>query len=182
MDRLMDGDIMGTPYFTNVTGFTFYFNYLMRDAPADHSYYSNFVQQSYVRRGIHVGNRSYAEDSKVEKFLREDMYKSVVPWIVELLEAPEGYKVLIYSGQLDIIVAHINTEQMLRKMKWAGAEGYQAAEKKIWKVGKDVAGYFKKFNNLTYVIVRNAGHILPYDQPKWSFDMINRFTTGKPFA
>jgi carboxypeptidase C (cathepsin A) len=30
--------------------------------------------------------------------------------------------------------------------------------------------------------VRNAGHMVPYDQPKWSFDLINRFTSGKPFV
>ena len=31
------------------------------------------------------------------------------------------------------------------------------------------------------VIVRAAGHILPYDQPRRCFDMIDRFITGRPF-
>lgn len=178
----MDGDIMGTPYFTNVTGFTFYFNFMMPKAPPDHEYYSDFVQLPHVRRAIHVGNLSYAEDSKVERFLRQDMYKSVVPWIVDLLDSPEGYRILIYSGQLDIIVANINTEEMLRKMEWSGSKAYQVATKKAWKVGREIAGYVKTAKNLTYLLVRNAGHILPYDQPKWSFDMINRFTASKLFA
>jgi hypothetical protein len=30
-------------------------------------------------------------------------------------------------------------------------------------------------------MVRNAGHILPYDQPKWAFDMIQRFIQDKDF-
>ena len=30
-------------------------------------------------------------------------------------------------------------------------------------------------------MVRNAGHILPYDQPKWAFDMIQRFIQDKEF-
>ena len=36
--------------------------------------------------------------------------------------------------------------------------------------------------NFRQVMVRNAGHILPYDQPKWAFDMIQRFVAGKSFG
>jgi vitellogenic carboxypeptidase-like protein len=180
----MDGDLTKEPaYFKNATGLNFYFNYLRATPPPDTNYYASFVQQNSVRRSLHVGSTSYVEDSKVETFLRNDMYDSVRPWIEALLDAPESYKVLIYSGQLDIIVAHTLTESMLRKMEWRGAKQFQAADRKIWRVGgTDVAGYVKKFKNLTYLVVRNAGHMIPYDQPKWAFDMINRFTAGKPFA
>ena len=49
------------------------------------------------------------------------------------------------------------------------------------RVGKELAGYSKKVGNLVQVLVRNAGHMVPYDQPRWAFDMINRFTSGKDF-
>ena len=180
----MDGDLSKEPaYFKNVTGLDFYFNFLVTSNPPDHSYYSSFVQQDSVRRSIHVGNISYDEDTKVEYFLRNDMYDSVKPWIEALLDAPQSYKVLIYSGQLDIIVANTLTDNMLRQLQWKGAAQFQKADRKIWRVGsKEIAGYVKKAKNLTYVLVRNAGHMIPYDQPKWAFDMINRFTAGKPFA
>ena len=32
------------------------------------------------------------------------------------------------------------------------------------------------------VIVRDAGHILPHDQPARGYDMIQRFVEGKAFA
>ena len=48
-------------------------------------------------------------------------------------------------------------------------------------VGGDLAGYAKTVGNFTAVLVRNAGHMVPYDQPKWAFDLINRFTSGKSF-
>jgi len=180
----MDGDLTSYPsYFKNVTGLDFYFNFLIASMPPEQNYYSSFVQQDHVRRSLHVGNASYDEDTKVEFNLRNDMYDSVKPWIEALLNAPESYNVLIYSGQLDIIVANTLTDSMLKNLDWDGAAKFQQAERKIWKVGaKDVAGYVKKAKNLTYVLVRNAGHMIPYDQPKWAFDMINRFTAGKPFA
>ena len=43
-------------------------------------------------------------------------------------------------------------------------------------------GYVRVAKNLTQVMVRNAGHILPFDQPKWAFDMIQRFIQEKAFA
>ena len=44
-----------------------------------------------------------------------------------------------------------------------------------------LAGYSKAVQNFTHVLVRNAGHMVPYDQPKWAFDMISRWVRGKDF-
>ena len=35
--------------------------------------------------------------------------------------------------------------------------------------------------NLTYAVIRAAGHIAPYDQPERTLDMITRFIEQKPF-
>ena len=48
-------------------------------------------------------------------------------------------------------------------------------------MGDELAGYAKRVGNLTVALVRNAGHMVPHDQPLWAFDLINRFTSGKPF-
>ena len=45
----------------------------------------------------------------------------------------------------------------------------------------ELAGYAKQVGNLTVAMVRNAGHMVPHDQPLWAFDLINRFTSGKKF-
>ena len=46
-------------------------------------------------------------------------------------------------------------------------------------VGVDVQTH----NNPTFlqIIVRDGGHILPFDQPERAWDMIDRFITGRPF-
>ena len=49
-------------------------------------------------------------------------------------------------------------------------------------IAGDVAGYAREVKNFRQVMVRNAGHILPYDKPKWAFDMIQRFISGKSFG
>ncbi|XP_060052016.1 probable serine carboxypeptidase CPVL isoform X1 [Erinaceus europaeus] len=176
MDKLLDGDLTSdSSYFQNVTGCSNYYNILQCKDPEDQLYYGKFLSLPQVRQAIHVGNRTFNDGSEVEKYLREDTVKSVKPWLTEIMN---NYKVLIYSGQLDIIVAAPLTEQSLMTMNWKGAQKYKKAERKIWKIFKsdnEVAGYVRQADNFSQVIVRGGGHILPYDQPLRSFDMINRF-------
>ncbi|XP_065795253.1 probable serine carboxypeptidase CPVL isoform X3 [Muntiacus reevesi] len=90
--------------------------------------------------------------------------------------------VLIYNGQLDVIVAASLTERSLMAMDWKGSQKYKKAEKKVWRILKsdpEVAGYVRQVDNFCQVIVRGGGHILPYDQPLRAFDMINRFIFGR---
>jgi len=184
IDNLIDGDLSGVPsHFKNATGLDAYFNILTDKEPKEDSYYATFVQLPHVRRSLHVGNQNFSDlGSKVEMFLREDMYHSEAHLVVDLLDAKEKYQVMFYSGQLDIIVANILTENFLKTMKWHGSAQWPNAARKIWRVGGDVAGYATVLDNLSYVLVRKAGHMVPADQPKWAFDMINRFTYKKPFA
>ncbi|XP_022440029.1 probable serine carboxypeptidase CPVL [Delphinapterus leucas] len=176
LDKLLDGDLISEPsYFQNVTGCSNYYNLLQCTEPEDQSYYRKFLSLPQVRQAIHVGNQAFSDGSKVEKYLREDTVKSVKPWLTEIMN---NYKVLIYNGQLDIIVAAPLTERSLMAMNWKGSQDYKKAERKVWKVLKsdpEVAGYVRQVDSFYQVIVRGGGHILPYDQPLRSFDMINRF-------
>merc|ERR1719219_3200277 len=100
-----------------------------------------------------------------------------------LLDA--GFKVLIYSGQLDIIIGPVLTELYLDTIPWLGIDGWKKQNRDIWKVDNSdsqVAGSSQSYENFNYVIVRNGGHILPYDQPRASYDMITRFVEGQSFV
>ena len=91
-------------------------------------------------------------------------------------------KVLIYNGQLDVIIPYAATENFVNHLQWRGAKEYSTSARRIWKVRGEVAGYARQVRNFRQVMVRNAGHILPYDQPVWAFDMIMRFVEGKSFG
>ncbi|KAG5210383.1 hypothetical protein JEQ12_015577 [Ovis aries] len=180
LDRLLDGGLISEPsYFQNVTGCSNYYNLLLCTEPEDQSYFGKFLSLPHVRQAIHVGNQTFSDGAKVEKYLREDTVKSVKPWLTEIMN---NYKVLIYNGQLDVVVAASLTERSLMAMDWKGSQKYKKAEKKVWKILKsdlEVAGYVRQVDNFCQVIVRGGGHILPYDQPLRSFDMINRFIFGR---
>ncbi|EEC06009.1 serine carboxypeptidase, putative, partial [Ixodes scapularis] len=134
-----------------------------------------------VRKAIHVGKLTFNDGDAVKAHLLEDIMKSVKPWLTVLIE---NYKVMIYNGQLDIIIAYPLTANMISAISWSGAKAFEKAPRKIWLTpsGEDVAGYVRQVGNFTEVLVRNAGHLLPYDQPEVALDMITRFIEGKPFV
>ncbi|XP_054157694.1 probable serine carboxypeptidase CPVL [Oppia nitens] len=100
------------------------------------------------------------------------------PWMPTLLD---NYKVLIYTGNVDIIVSAPATENYIRTIQWSKAQQYSRAQRVIWKVDNQIAGYVRQVGGLVQAVVRNAGHFVTYDKPKAGLDLITRFVKNKPF-
>lgn len=180
-DELLNGDLNNrSSLFKNITGFDNYYNYLVSDdTSGSMDYMGKFIQRTDIRQAIHVGNATFnGVNQIVEINLMADVMQSVAPLVSELLN---HYRVLIYNGQLDIIVAYPLTVNYLKNLQFSAADVYKTAQRYQWHVGQDLAGYVKHAGNLTEVLVRNAGHMVPTDQPLWALDLITRFTRSKRF-
>ncbi|BES88500.1 Carboxypeptidase [Nesidiocoris tenuis] len=179
-DKMLNGDL--TPYktlFWNATGLTSYFNYVTSNTNTNSGgSVENWLAKSKNRLRIHVGDQIYDEGNKVEMHLKADVMQSVRPWLEVLMD---HYRVLLYNGQLDIIVAYPLTMNYVKKLQWKGKKEYEQAERKLWYVNGELAGYAKNAGNFTEILVRNAGHMVPTDQPLWALDMITKFTQNIPF-
>lgn len=168
-------------FYFNATGLDNYFNFL---TPSYHSNpYVEFLNLNSTRNSIHVGENPYHDfNSTVEAYLIPDWMKSIRYKLPPLLE---NYKVLIYNGQNDIILGGPVCENFLRGLVWSGQNDFLSAQKIIWKVqptDQQVAGYVRQTGKFVQAVVRNAGHILPADQPRVALDMITRFVTNEPFS
>lgn len=174
--------------FTNLTGSTNYYN-ILKTEKYDFTVIDDFISRPDVKTAINVGNVEYhadednnvnvrEEDRKVEFNLKRDIMQSVSGWLTELLK---HYEVFLYNGQFDVICAYPLTENFLKNLKFDGAEEYKTAERHIWKVDNEIAGYVKKAGKLTEVLVREAGHFVAIDQPKWVLDIITKLTSGDGF-
>lgn len=181
-DELLNGDLTpnGFSYYRNWTGLQNYFNILVDNSPEDNNYYNGYLALKETRTAIHVGNRQYNNGTTVESHLVNDVMDSVRPWVEDILDA--NIRSLFYSGQLDVIVGAPLTENFLRQVVWKHRHEYVHAKRYIYKVDpKDsvVAGYVRHAGNLIYALIRNAGHMVPYDQPRVAYDMIHRFVKQK---
>ncbi|KAF5308714.1 hypothetical protein FQR65_LT06075 [Abscondita terminalis] len=156
--------------FQNSSGFMEPMNFLEVKSSACKNYIS-FLQRADVRNAIHVGNSTYNDAVRVAEYLEEDFSQSVAPWISELLE---HYRVMFYNGQVDLIVPYPLVLNVLKKLKFSGADEYKEAPRRKWYVGDELAGYVKQGGNLVEAMVRLAGHNVPYDQPEWAYDLITR--------
>jgi carboxypeptidase D len=72
--------------------------------------------------------------------------KGVTAELAEILN--NGLKVLLYSGQYDIICNHMGTERMLRELEWSGRQEWLKAHPGVWLVDKQPAGYITSSKNL----------------------------------
>ncbi|KAG0050764.1 Cell death protease [Gryganskiella cystojenkinii] len=98
-----------------------------------------------------------------------------VPAISLLPGLLEKTRILLFSGQQDLICNHIGTEYMISNMTWSGAQGFGNAPTVNWTVEDTPAGEWVQDRNLTYVLVYNSSHMVPYDVPLVALDMMNRF-------
>ncbi|GAM28682.1 hypothetical protein SAMD00019534_118580 [Acytostelium subglobosum LB1] len=174
--------VNGPPdYFQNITGEADYYDIRRTIEPTYGGNFEAYVNQTNIRALLHVGNHYFQDNNNVYLALQQDIPKSIKNLLPELIE---NIKVMFYNGQFDFIVGVSLTETFIRTIPWMGIDPFVSSSRSIWYIPSDtvnVAGYVRQYENLTQVVVRGAGHILPYDQPLRAIDMITRFVENQPF-
>jgi carboxypeptidase D len=88
--------------------------------------------------------------------------------------------VLLFSGAEDLICNHVGTEDMLSELEWNGGRGFEVspgnwAPRREWTFEGENAGFWQEARNLTYVLFQESSHMVPFDYPRRSRDMLDRF-------
>jgi len=183
-DAFLNGDTTpGGAWYTNVTGLTNYFNVATETSPS-FSFYSSYVTSPAVRAALGVGNATYSDGNiDVEVALEGDVMFSQRGRLEALLQ--QGFQVMVYNGALDLICGAPLTERYINLLNWPGNTFFLEQPKVVWHdtsyPGGAVSGYARSGGNLSFVVMRGAGHMAPFDQPERSLDLITRFVKGAPF-
>ncbi|GFT56669.1 carboxypeptidase [Nephila pilipes] len=69
----------------------------------------------------------------------------------------------------------------LHSINWNRSEEFRNADKKIWRLNNEIAGYVHNVGDFYLAVVRLAGHLVPRDQPEVTLDLITRFINGEPY-
>ncbi|XP_046988685.1 venom serine carboxypeptidase-like [Schistocerca americana] len=139
--------------------------------------FADFLQSADVRRAIHVGDAEFSSVGQVYAKMVPRFMSTARHWLEHLLDS--GIRVLCYSGQLDLIVAYALSADAFRHLQWQHAAQYREADRQPWYVGSSLAGYMKTGGNLTELLVRGAGHMVPTDKPEFALQMVTDFTRGR---
>lgn len=85
-------------------------------------------------------------------------------------------KVILYSGQNDIICSTSGTLNYLYRLDWQGIKPFINARKQVLKVQNGtIAGNYKHHDKLTFAVIYDAGHMVPLDQPNSARTMLEMF-------
>eukprot|EP00891_Asterochloris_glomerata_P003274 jgi/Astpho2/3274/fgenesh1_pm.00053_%23_4_t len=125
---------------------------------------------------------------EVNRILSPDVMKSVKHLFPDLLAT---MPVLLYQGQYDVQDGPACSEAWISSLQWSDREAFAQAKRVVWRLGDDeapaawlsqgrhsiepVAGYVKHHGPLTLVVVREAGHMVPHDQPLAARHMIENW-------
>lgn len=78
-------------------------------------------------------------------------------WMVEaVLRA--GYPVLLYQGMYDAKDGPACNEAWMRSIEWDHIKSFWDSERELWRVNRRLAGYWRRWKNLSHVVVHGAGH------------------------
>nr|CAD7431631.1 unnamed protein product [Timema monikensis] len=149
-----------------------------RDGTMEQGNITQFLERADVRTALHVGDASFDEANYVAMdTMLEELMVSARPKVEELLN--NGYRVVFFNGELDIIVGYPLIVNLCRSLEFTSREEYLSAERHKWFVDGELAGFVKKGGNLTEIMVRGAGHNVPLYVPKQAFDLIYRITRNE---
>ena len=91
----------------------------------------------------------------------------------------EGIRILIYSGDTDVVVPYNGNQAWIQNLKLETEEPWRQ-----WRAFNDknnVAGYIVKYKGLTFCTIKGTGHMVPMWKPKESFYMFQQFINDKKF-
>ncbi|KZT24363.1 alpha/beta-hydrolase [Neolentinus lepideus HHB14362 ss-1] len=106
-----------------------------------------------------------------------DMLRTSYDHVAALLE--RGVQVLIYTGTYDWICNWVGNERWVMALEWSGKEELAEAEMRGWNVDGKEVGKTRSARTLSWVTIYGAGHMAPYDKPKESLEMVNRWLAGQ---
>jgi cathepsin A (carboxypeptidase C) len=103
----------------------------------------------------------------------------MLPFHTFIPELLKEIPVLIYAGDADYICNWLGNQAWTEALEWSGKSKFNKADIKSFKVNGEEAGKYKAAGNFTFMQIYQAGHMVPFNQPDASLQMLNRWIGGK---
>ncbi|XP_038899456.1 serine carboxypeptidase-like 18 isoform X3 [Benincasa hispida] len=98
--------------------------------------------------------------------------ESVFSYHVKL--SSKGYRSLIYSGDHDMLVPHLDTQTWIKALNYSIVDDWRP-----WFILDQVAGYTRHYaNNMTFATIKGGGHTAEYTRRECSI-MFSRWISGE---
>ncbi|XP_075233194.1 retinoid-inducible serine carboxypeptidase-like [Lycorma delicatula] len=119
-----------------------------------------------------------SQSSYVQKNLKEDLMKPVTNYVEKLLNET-NLQVVVYNGQLDLIVDTPGTLNWVQRLQWPGGERWKRVPRIEFRTEFKQEGFVKTYNLFTFYWINRAGHMVPADNPYGALEMLKQVTQYK---
>ncbi|GER36488.1 serine carboxypeptidase, partial [Striga asiatica] len=144
--------------------------------PCLDNYAISYYNRPDVQKALHVSDgitlRNWSICNMTLFYGWSDSKPSVLPIYKKLIEAK--LRIWVYSGDTDGRVPVLSTRYSLSLLELPILEAWRP-----WYYKKQVAGWVQKYNGLTYVTVKGAGHAVPVFKPAESLALFASFLAGE---
>jgi carboxypeptidase C (cathepsin A) len=138
--------------------------------------FNTYYNREDVKKALNVRTEIEFElcSDKVGKHYTMDFVKGSYYLYPKLIKS--GIRIFKFSGDTDAVVPFNGTQKWIRNLDLPILDKWRT-----WHLGdpKNIAGYVTKYDGLTFVTVRGAGHMVPSSRSKEAFYLFTRFLNGK---
>jgi len=100
----------------------------------------------------------------------QNSWPSVIPIYPYIMDR---IKVMVYAGDVTFNVPALGTEVWVQKLGRKPVGGYRT-----WNYNGQVAGYYQRFDGITYVTVKGSGHMVPEYTPGAAEQLLKNYLSG----
>ena len=148
--------------------------------PPDLTQLKPYLRKPEVIEALHVSEKKsgWTECSgSVSRTFNPVKSKAAITFLPQIIER---VPTILFSGDQDLICNHLGTEDFIHNMEWNGGKGFELspgtwAPKQDWTFEGEPAGFYQSARNLTYIVFYNSSHMVPFDYPRRTRDMLDRF-------
>ncbi|KAL7623315.1 Cell death protease [Parahypoxylon ruwenzoriense] len=149
--------------------------------PPDLEHVTPYLRKSDVVKALHINENKVTGwtecNGAVGNAFNTQKSKASVEYLPDILKE---VNILLFSGAEDLICNHLGTEAFISNMQWNGGKGFELspgnwAPRRDWTFEGEAAGFWQEARNLTYVLFYNSSHMVPFDYPRRTRDMLDRF-------
>uniref|UniRef100_A0A1W7RAT1 Carboxypeptidase n=1 Tax=Hadrurus spadix TaxID=141984 RepID=A0A1W7RAT1_9SCOR len=142
----------------------------------DSSNIAKWLNQPAVRKALHIPTNVQKWDicSGAVEMGYHQIYSTMKPQVIKLITSGK-LRGLIYNGDIDMACNFLGDQWFSDSLPFQVTSEYSK-----WMYNDQVAGFYKKFGNLTFLTIKGSGHMVPQDKPGPAFKMMSSFLYQKP--
>ncbi|OAC98920.1 hypothetical protein MUCCIDRAFT_149491, partial [Mucor lusitanicus CBS 277.49] len=140
----------------------------------------NLLDHPDLQRAIGVKHMKYQQcaDPPVESYIQSSMRNSA-PYLSSLLN--RGVRVLNYVGDADYLCNWYGNYALTTDLKFNGSVEFNSQALRPWVFQNKEVGQVQNTSLMTFLRIYEAGHEVPYYQPKNALAMFAKWVSNKAF-